>query len=87
MQQQTGLSFEQLVEKLKEHLHVEPYTLEEVAKELGLTVIASLMIKVTVVKVEEVTNQYLGNVRNSSFECYKRALHVWTESGRVYNFR
>jgi len=73
VQQQCGLSSAQLADKVKELLHESPYTIEEVAKELEMS-------------VEQVTKDYLGIVKNTSFECYKRALHVWTETSRVYNF-
>ncbi len=57
---------------MKEKLHVESYTLHEIASVLG-------------VEVEQL-RPYLGAVTGDTFELHKRALHVYSEAERVHLF-
>ncbi|KAI8919786.1 ribosomal protein S5 domain 2-type protein [Entophlyctis helioformis] len=62
-----------LVEK---HFKHEPYLIEDVAAELGLT-------------VDEVKAKYIGSIviRADDFKLYQRAKHVFSEARRVFMFR
>eukprot|EP01132_Coremiostelium_polycephalum_P005963 gene5963-7426_t len=76
VQNQSTLLLSELIEKVKEILHVEPYTKAEVADILGLS-------------VETLEKRYFPSgitVTAERFELYKRALHVYSETKRVYQF-
>jgi len=75
VQHYSKLSLSELQDAALKHLHKEPYTIDEVAKLLEE-------------EVSDIRKIYLGTVpSNSVFELQKRALHVYSESNRVYQFQ
>ncbi|GAM20919.1 hypothetical protein SAMD00019534_040940, partial [Acytostelium subglobosum LB1] len=76
VQKLSNLTLDQLVAATNEHLHVAPYTREEVATELGLTV------------EQLVANYFPSGIQVSAekFELNRRAVHVFSETSRVYRF-
>jgi len=73
VQQKSNKSLAEMVAFVKESMHQEPYTIDEIANLLK-------------VNDETITKDYLGAIRNDKFELYKRSLHVYSEAERVYSF-
>jgi len=76
VQYQSNLSLEQLIEKTQEILHKSPYTRQEVADLLEIS-------------LDQLEKRYFPKgitVAAQSFELYKRATHVFSETLRVYQF-
>lgn len=67
---------QQMIDETEKHFKREPYTLEEIAQELKLT-------------VEQLKNTYVCDivVKAEKFYLYKRAKHVFTEAQRVYQYQ
>eukprot|EP01133_Synstelium_polycarpum_P019106 gene19106-22882_t len=76
VQKLSGLSLKELVEATETHLHPEAYTREEVATALNIS-------------VEQLVANYFPSgirVEAEAFALHARALHVYSETGRVYAF-
>lgn len=73
VQELSSLSLNQMLQKVEELLHKEPYSLEEIG---------------TILQIDPATmkKNYLGTIQSTHFELYKRAYHVYSESLRVYQF-
>jgi N-acetylgalactosamine kinase len=73
---QLGENLAELLQAAKEHLHPEPYKRQEVCQLLGL-------------KDEELSSECLTeNTRQlTSFQLHDRAVHVFSEAARVYQFK
>jgi len=72
----TGLEFDQLIEKINEFLHQEPYTRKEIAKILEIG------------ESDLTNNEYIGSkIQSDSFFLYHRSLHVYLESKQVEEFK
>eukprot|EP01102_Stenamoeba_stenopodia_P017035 TRINITY_DN6047_c0_g1_i1.p1 TRINITY_DN6047_c0_g1~~TRINITY_DN6047_c0_g1_i1.p1 ORF type:complete len:490 (-),score=102.02 TRINITY_DN6047_c0_g1_i1:94-1503(-) len=69
----SGLSFDDLLAKVEEILHTQPYTKDEIASLIGL-------------EVSDLVKNYVGTVQIEHLELYKRAKHVFSESQRVFSF-
>jgi len=69
-------SLQQMLENVEKLLHHEPYTRGELGNLLGLS-------------VQELHDRYMSKfpIEAEGFELYKRALHVYSESLRVYQFK
>ncbi|KAJ3000400.1 galactokinase [Globomyces sp. JEL0801] len=68
--------FEKLISLVKSHIKPEPYTLESIATETKIT-------------IQTLRDTCIGsiNIRADTFQLYQRALHVYTEAQRVYQFQ
>lgn len=67
-------SFEEMISLVEKTFHVEAYSLAEVAEALGIT-------------VTDVKTQILGTYDVTSFYLRQRALHVFSEAKRVFDFK
>jgi len=75
VQKLSRLSLSKLIDAVKMQLHIQSYTIHEIANILEL-------------ELETVISKYLNQIDcTAMFELYKRALHVFSESNRVYEFR
>jgi len=76
LQDKSNLDFDQLIEKINQHLHQEPYTRNEMA---------------SILEIEEsdlTKNDYIGSkIQSDSFYLYHRSLHVYLESKLVVLFK
>eukprot|EP01121_Diplochlamys_sp_Union-15-3_P020969 TRINITY_DN8357_c0_g1_i1.p1 TRINITY_DN8357_c0_g1~~TRINITY_DN8357_c0_g1_i1.p1 ORF type:complete len:472 (+),score=69.66 TRINITY_DN8357_c0_g1_i1:37-1452(+) len=66
-------TLDQLIEHVKNHLHSHPYTLSEIASELG-------------VSEEELSITYVQPIKADAYHLHHRALHVYMESKLVRDF-
>jgi N-acetylgalactosamine kinase len=73
VQKQSNKTLPELAQAVQQLLHKEPYTREEVAKELGIS-------------VDEVSQKYVDPVKSNEFYLYQRSLHVYMESSLVDEF-
>ena len=75
-----GKSLKEMEGILRETLHAEPYTTKEVENLLGVPLKQETLFadRPAAAKVLEV---------NEEFKCLQRALHVYSEAGRVWEFR
>ncbi|KAJ3328492.1 N-acetylgalactosamine kinase, partial [Kappamyces sp. JEL0680] len=69
-------SFSLMLGHVERELHAEPYSLEEVARELGMT-------------ADTVQAKYIAGIKieAAGFKLHARAKHVFAEAQRVYAFR
>ncbi|XP_074773228.1 N-acetylgalactosamine kinase isoform X5 [Athene noctua] len=76
VQTKLGVSLEEMLTIVKEVLHPEPYSTEEICKCLGIS-------------LEELRSQILSqNTQDvSTFKLYQRATHVYSEAARVLEFK
>jgi len=76
LQKELQLDFDQMAQLVRSTLHEAPYTKQEICEQLG----------VTETQLDETTLS--PNTRHiAQFRPYQRALHVFQEAGRVYQFR
>lgn len=70
-------TFQDMVDAVENTFHQQPYSLEEIATLLDLS-------------IAYVTENFIGNIKiiaDDGFKLYQRSLHVFKEASRVYEFR
>ena len=80
LQQDLGKSLEEMQEIMRQHLHPEPYTSEELEQLLGVPLKQETLFS-------DRPAAALVLEANSQFYCLQRALHVYSEAERVEQFR